>query len=681
VHKPSKKINPVELAKSRTATISYLPGYIIVMHRNNSLRALLALLPAVLAVLLVARRAPTQTALPPAAPPGLEKIQHFVFIMQENRSFDHYFGTYPGAEGIPPGICIPNPTGASCAVPYHDTQLVNQGGAHNWANALACINNGLMDGFIAGSTNKPGDVMGWHDQRELANYWDYARLYVLQDRLFESITSYSLPAHLYMLAAQSGGYIGTGQAYPQSFAFPEITLLLGSGKIDWRYYVNRGQTAGAADGGSMAMDSDETTYTFWNPLPAFPAVKSDATQFSRLTNATQFYTDAQNGTLPQVSWIIPNSELSEHPPASVATGSSYVTGLVNAVMNSPQWDSTAIFIAWDDWGGFYDHVDPPMVDQYGLGIRVPGIVISPYARQGYVDHKTYSFESWLRIAEERFGVTPMTGRDNTANDMYDAFDFTQQPRPPVVLNSAGSSYPPAPQTLTHPASILITTNSAYGTFAVAPESIAAIYGSNLAATAQQAASPVPPTSLGGVTVTVKDANGSVFPAGLFYVSPTQVNFEIPRGAASGTGTVTLSNGSATFTGTVLIGATAPGLYTANSSGQGPAAAQVVSGSTYSDTSQCAPTGACTLVPIDVSGPAPPYLILYGTGIRGAAQANVSVKIGNVDAPVLYAGPQGYYSGLDQLNVTLPSALKGRGQMVVTVTVSGQAANMTQLAFR
>jgi len=651
------------------------------MHRNNSLRALLALLPAVLAVLLVARRAPTQTALPPAAPPGLEKIQHFVFIMQENRSFDHYFGTYPGAEGIPPGICIPNPTGASCAVPYHDTQLVNQGGAHNWANALACINNGLMDGFIAGSTNKPGDVMGWHDQRELANYWDYARLYVLQDRLFESITSYSLPAHLYMLAAQSGGYIGTGQAYPQSFAFPEITLLLGSGKIDWRYYVNRGQTAGAADGGSMAMDSDETTYTFWNPLPAFPAVKSDATQFSRLTNATQFYTDAQNGTLPQVSWIIPNSELSEHPPASVATGSSYVTGLVNAVMNSPQWDSTAIFIAWDDWGGFYDHVDPPMVDQYGLGIRVPGIVISPYARQGYVDHKTYSFESWLRIAEERFGVTPMTGRDNTANDMYDAFDFTQQPRPPVVLNSAGSSYPPAPQTLTHPASILITTNSAYGTFAVAPESIAAIYGSNLAATAQQAASPVPPTSLGGVTVTVKDANGSVFPAGLFYVSPTQVNFEIPRGAASGTGTVTLSNGSATFTGTVLIGATAPGLYTANSSGQGPAAAQVVSGSTYSDTSQCAPTGACTLVPIDVSGPAPPYLILYGTGIRGAAQANVSVKIGNVDAPVLYAGPQGYYSGLDQLNVTLPSALKGRGQMVVTVTVSGQAANMTQLAFR
>jgi phospholipase C len=171
--------------------------------------------------------------------------------------------------------------------------------------------------------------MGWHDAREIPNYWNYARLYVLQDRLFESITSYSLPAHLYMLAAQSGGYIGTGQSKPTSFAFAEITELLTSGKVDWRYYVNRGKTAGAADGGTANVDSDETTYTFWNPLPAFPAVKNDPAQFSRLTDAAQFYTAAQNGTLPQVSWIIPNSTLSEHPPASVAAGMNYVTGLVN----------------------------------------------------------------------------------------------------------------------------------------------------------------------------------------------------------------------------------------------------------------------------------------------------------------------------------------------------------------
>ena len=654
------------------------------MQRTPSLRAGLVLLPLILLALLIVGRAPTQNGPPPAAPPGLEKIQHFVFIMQENRSFDHYFGTYPGAEGIPPGVCVPNPSGGACVAPSHDAQLVNQGGAHNWVNALNSIDGGLMDGFIAGSTLKPGDVMGWHDYRELTNYWNYASLYVLQDRLFESITSYSLPAHLYMLAAQSGGYIGTGQTKPVSYSFSEITQLLGSGKVDWRYYVNRGMTAGAADGGVAAVDSDETTYTFWNPLPAFPAVKNDPTQFSRLTDATQFYTDAQNGTLPQVSWIIPNSSLSEHPPASVAAGMNYVTGLVNAVMNSPQWNSTAIFIAWDDWGGFYDHVDPPKVDQYGLGIRVPGLVISPYARQGYVDHKTYSFESWLRIAEERFGVVPMTARDNTANDMADAFDFTQQPRPPVLMNGSGSPYPPAPQSLVHAAGTLVAVNSAYGTYALAPETIASLYGSNLAAAPLQAQSLPLPTNLGGVTVTLKDAAGGLFPVPLFYVSPNQVNWLVPRGVATGVATVTVVNananagGGATFTSTAMIAPTAPGLYTANLSGQGPAAAQVTNGQAYSNTAQCSSAGNCTLVPIDLASR--PYLILYATGIRGAAQANVSVRIGNIDAGVTYAGPQGTYAGLDQVNVTLAAALKGRGRLVVTVTVNGQATNMAQLLF-
>jgi phospholipase C len=649
------------------------------MQPNRRLRATLALLPVVVAALLSAGRAPTQTAAPPAAPPGLEKIQHFVFIMQENRSFDHYFGTYPGAEGLPPGACVPNPSGGPCIAPYHDASAVNQGGAHNWVNALACIDGGLMDGFIAGAVGPPGDVMGWHDQRELSNYWNYAQLYVLQDRLFESITSYSLPAHLYMLAAQSGGYIGSGQPYPESFAFSEITELLTSGKIDWRYYVNRGKTAGAADGGSMDIDSDETTYTFWNPLPAFPVVKNDATQFSRLTNATQFYTDAQNGTLPQVSWVIPNSDLSEHPPASTATGMNYVTGLVNAVMNSPEWSTTAIFIAWDDWGGFYDHVDPPKADQYGLGIRVPGLVIGPYARQSYVDHKTYSFESWLRIIEERFGVQPMTGRDNTANDMADAFDFTQQPRPPVLLNASGSPYPPAPQSLVHAAGTLVATNSAYGTYALAPQTIASLYGSNLAAVTMKAPSQPLPVTLGGVTVTLKDASGGVFPVQLFFVSPSQVNWLVPAGAASGVATIALANGSATFTGTATISSVAPGLYIGNLTGQGPAAAQVTDGTTYSNTFQCNPAGECTPTPIDVTSQ--PYLVLYGTGIRGTAQANVSVKIGNIDATVLYSGAQGGYPGLDQVNVALPASLKGRGQLVVTITANGQATNMGELLFQ
>jgi len=122
---------------------------------------------------------------------------------------------------------------------------------------------------------------------------------------------------------------------------------------------------------------------------------------------------------------------------------AYVTGLVNAIMECPDWNSTAIFISWDDWGGFYDHVPPPRIDQYGLGIRVPGLVISPYAKENYIDHNTYSFESWLKIVEERFDVQPMTARDNNALDMINSFDFTQQPRAPIILSvtRGGSAYP------------------------------------------------------------------------------------------------------------------------------------------------------------------------------------------------------------------------------------------------
>jgi phospholipase C len=129
----------------------------------------------------------------------------------------------------------------------------------------------------------------------------------------------------------------------------------------------------------------------------------------------------------------------------------YVTGLVNSIMQGPEWSSTAIFISWDDWGGFYDHVTPPQVDQYGFGIRVPGLVISPYAKENYIDDNTYSFESWLKIVEERFDVHPMTARDTNAADMLNDFDFSQQPRSPIILSATddGSAYPQSLQTIAY----------------------------------------------------------------------------------------------------------------------------------------------------------------------------------------------------------------------------------------
>ena len=130
---------------------------------------------------------------------------------------------------------------------------------------------------------------------------------------------------------------------------------------------------------------------------------------------------------------------------------AYVTGLINAVEQGPNWESSAIFVSWDDWGGFYDHVVPPQVDRYGFGIRVPGLVISPYAKQGYIDHNTYSFDSWLKIVEKRFGIQSMTDRDRNALDMTDCFDFTQQPRAPVIFDPTpqGTPYPCPQQVIKH----------------------------------------------------------------------------------------------------------------------------------------------------------------------------------------------------------------------------------------
>ena len=394
-------------------------------------------------------------------PPGLEKIDHFVFIIQENRSFDHYFGTYPGVDGIPAGVQVPGVLGQTVA-PYHDTSLTNRGGPHGWDAAIADIDGGRMDGFLHQSWGSlalspplgPGrgntqDVMGYHDYREIPNYWDYASLFVLQDHMYESVASYSLPSHLYSLAGQSGGYVGGPLIpVPHTFSFPEITQLLQNSGIDWKYYVREGRVGDTENDALVGMSSDETqaaqVYTNKNPLPAFPAVRNDPTQYARLVDTEQFYVDAREGKLPQVSWVIPSDDVSEHPPSNIADGMAYVTGVVNAVMTSPDWDHTAIFIAWDDWGGFYDHVMPPRVDQYGLGLRVPALVVSPYAKKGYIDHRMASFESWLKLVEERFGVASLTTRDTQAYDMIDSFDFNQAPRKPVLLKPTpqGSPYPP-----------------------------------------------------------------------------------------------------------------------------------------------------------------------------------------------------------------------------------------------
>jgi phospholipase C len=427
---------------------------------------------------------------------GIHKIKHVIVVMQENRSFDSYFGTYPGADGLPVKgatftTCVRDPRGP-CIRPYHDPADVNAGAAHTADASQSAINGGKLDGFVAVAEKSPKgcnvaqdpncangsntDVMGFHDQREIPNYWSYAHDFTLQDHLYEPVASWSLPDHNYLVSGWSaictssapsscandavGPYVPsdmqryvtqaltTGTA-PVAAAWTDLTYLLHQHQVNWSYYVEGGDQPDCADGQATCapVPQNYTTPGIWNPLPIFSDVQQDG-QLGNVQPTSRYFAAAKAGTLPAVSWITPSASDSEHPPASVHRGQAWVTAIVNAAMKSPDWKSTAIFVSWDDWGGFYDHVLPPSVDQNGYGLRVPGLVISPYARRGYIDHHTLSHDAYLKFIEDVFlgGQRLDPKRDGRPDprptvresvrplaNLTADFDFNQTPRSPVLL--------------------------------------------------------------------------------------------------------------------------------------------------------------------------------------------------------------------------------------------------------
>ena len=400
---------------------------------------------------------------------GIHKIRHVVVIMQENRSFDSYFGTYPGADGIPAGVCVPDPRNGGCIKPYVDHMDANKGGPHGNSNSIADVDGGKMDGFVGQAelgcktTTCLTDVMGYHVASDIPNYWAYASNFVLDDHMFESEDSWSLPSHMSMVSAWAANCssparpmscVGTDSprnrtaARPRPFAWTDLTWLLHAYHVSWGYYL---------DHGTQSASNRQGVPTIWNPLPGFTDVKQDH-QEANVQPLSTFMSQAQNGTLPELSWIVPNAADSEHPAALVSTGQAYVTRIINAVMRSKNWNSTAIFLSWDDWGGFYDNVVPPAVDSLGYGIRVPAIIISPYARRGFIDHHTVSSDSWLKFIENDFlydaRLNPATDgrpdprpdvRENLAGSILQDFNFNQKPRPPLILKPCpATTLVPAP---------------------------------------------------------------------------------------------------------------------------------------------------------------------------------------------------------------------------------------------
>jgi len=367
-------------------------------------------------------------------------IKHVVVIMQENRTFDNLFYGFPGADsaqsGMNKGVTVP-----LSPVPLSEGTDLNHS-HYSWWRAW---DNGQMDGFASTQKNPPLFAYSYVPASEIQPYWTLASQYTVADRMFQSNTGPSFPAHQYMIAGQSGnadedpssyqwgcdapagsfvdlvGPDGTdhGSVFP-CFNYPTVADLLDAQMITWRYYAPADLTTGSELSAYEAID-----HIFY----------SNDWDSNVISPQTRILTDVANGELAQVTWVVPDLKHSDHPGNNSSEGPDWVASVVNAIGASPFWDSTAIFISWDDWGGWYDHVVPLNIDNMGPGFRVPLIVVSPYAKRGYVSHTVYETASLITFIEKNFGLPNLGARDALANDTSDCFDFSQTPAPYARLKT------------------------------------------------------------------------------------------------------------------------------------------------------------------------------------------------------------------------------------------------------
>lgn len=391
---------------------------------------LLVIILAVLPVIPASAQAETNAA------PTKTPIKHFIVLMQENHTFDNYFGTYPGANGIPADTQMPvDPINSSAGVviPWHIGNSSITDLSHNGATFEEQYNHGLMNGFVSSidRRNQNGkQTMGYYDDTDIPYYWNLADNYVLFDAFFSSAREGSLTNHLFWVAGLAPD-VGKGQTLALKFAsLPTIFDRLQAAGVSWKFYVQNYDPNITYR--NLGTDSNRASQVIWVPLLTIDRFLDDPALNSHIVDLSQYYIDLRNGTLPSVAYIVP-SGASEHPPGSPAAGQRFVKSLVQELMRSSAWSSSAFLLTYDDWGGWYDHVVPPQVDAYGYGLRVPAIMISPYAYQGKIDSTQLDFTSILKFIEENWGVAPLASRDAAANSLSSAFDFNQPPRQAAFL--------------------------------------------------------------------------------------------------------------------------------------------------------------------------------------------------------------------------------------------------------
>jgi phospholipase C len=404
--------------------------------RGLRLSALLAL--AVVLATGVATAAESKTRTP---------IKHFLVLMQENHSFDNYFGTYPGANGTPKGTCQPvdlaRPKG-KCEKPYPIGRHAIQDLGHSAPIFDGQYDGGKMDGFVStlNANNLAGtQAMGYYDDKDLPFYWNVADNYVLFDRFFTSAAGGSVWNHMYWVTATPGNPTKDGIPDGGFGNLPTIFDRLEAKGISWKFYVQHYDPKVTYRSGTVGNAGSQIV---WVPLLDYNRYIDNPRLFSHIVDIDQYFEDLQNNTLPEVAFMVPAGS-SEHPPGSIQSGQRYVRAIINGLMRSPYWKNSAFSWTYDDWGGWYDHVKPPRVDRYGYGFRAPALLVSAYAKKGHIDSTTLDFTSYLAFIEHNWGLKPLAQRDAAAlregRDLTSAFDFTKPPRQAVFLQ--GQRRPPA----------------------------------------------------------------------------------------------------------------------------------------------------------------------------------------------------------------------------------------------
>ena len=374
-------------------------------------------------------------------------IKRVVYLMLENRSFDALFGKFPGANGTTVGVR------EGKEVPLvHCPDWLPGDLPHDRAAGLRSLNGGAMDGFALGIFG-PLYAYSQFEEHDVPNWWHWAREFVLCDNFFASMLGPSYPNHLFYIAGTDGGTLdnpenigvrsegdkqikswgidahgdnvfvfveddrGNLSKHNTTFDLPTVGEQLTARDLDWAYY---------------APEPHQSGY-IWSAYSAIPNVFTTELWDEHVWPVDEILVDIEANALPPVTWIVPRFQLSDHPPFSTGHAMNWATTIINAIMRSDMWEHTAIFVTWDEWGGMYDHVVPPTDGFRELGFRVPMLVISPYAKRGYIDDALGEFTSPLKFVADNWGLDYLTPAIANTHNFEHVFDFDRRPRPPVPL--------------------------------------------------------------------------------------------------------------------------------------------------------------------------------------------------------------------------------------------------------